>query len=264
MEMGFGQPKLEKDSDLYKSGFRLPESGVSVETLEPDEVPETINIEEVFSLEKGNFDLPEESMPSVEVREKRQEYMRELLNLPHVEKINEEHKESFGVIDKILSKTLEFYLLNIPFLPYKEKIEKFLEDKLENFDPKEMKREGEKKDTVNIALVSRCIKRKDFLGAYEAFWGTWNPSTHKATRSVYDALGGNEKPVTATAGAFFYSGVFLHAMNPFVLPLYAMQMATAGPESVARIAAMITGTYVVLGIPVMINKGIKALKKKTN
>lgn len=153
-------------------------------------------------------------------------------------------------------------LLFLPFLPYKGRIEEFLDGKLENFDPNEMKELMDKKPLLNVKLVSRYLRRKDFLGAYEAFWGTWNPQPHKAARSVYDALGGNEKPVTATAGSFLYSGVFLHSFHPYMLPIYTIQAVAGRPESIALVATFVTGTYVALGIPVLVRKGIESFKKK--
>jgi len=261
MEKSFEQPHLDPNSELYKSGFRVPESNVSVEILEADEMPK-IEIDEVFGLDKLNgFYLPKEAMPSPETQEKRKGYLQKLLELPFVERVREKSREISQVVDNILSKTLEYYLVAIPFLPYKKRVEEFLDEKLENFDLEEMS-ELEKKPVLNVKLVSRYLKRKDFLGAYEAFWGTWNPQPHKATRSVYDALGGNERPLTATAGSFLYSGVFLHAFNPYILPIYAIDAAIGKPELIAISAALVTGTYVALGIPVLVRKSIGSFKKK--
>ncbi len=261
MEKSFEQPHLDPTSELYRSGFRIPESNVGVEVLETGEMPE-IKVQDVFALsEDSGFYLPKEVMPSPEVQEKRKGYLQKLLDLPFVERAREKSKGISQVVDKVLSKTLEYYLAAVPFLPYKGKVEQFLGDKLENFDPEEMDRLREK-PSLNVKLVSRFLKRKDFLGAYEAFWGTWSPQPHTAARSVYDALGGNEKPVTATAGSFLYSGVFLHSFHPYMLPIYTIQAVAGRPESIALSAAFVTGTYVALGIPVLVRKGIESFKKK--
>ena len=261
MNKSFEQPHLDPTSELYKSGFRIPESNVGVEVLEAEEMP-NIKTQDVFALsEETGFYLPQEAIPSHEVQEKRKGYLQKLLDLPFVERAREKSKEISRVVDRVLSKTLEYYLAVVPFLPYKGRVEQFLDDKLENFDPEEMRRLREK-PLLNVKLVSRYLKRKDFLGAYEAFWGTWNPQPHTAARSVYDALGGNEKPVTATAGSFLYSGVFLHSFHPYLLPIYAIEAAAGKPEMIAANAALVTGAYVALGIPVLVRKGIESFKKK--
>lgn len=263
MEKPFEQPHLDPNSELYRSGFRIPESNISVEALEADEMPK-IEIDDVFALDEQNgFHLPKEAMPSPETQEKRKGYLQKLLDLPFVERMREKSKEVSQVVDTILSKTLEYYLAVVPFLPYKGKVEEFLDEKLENFDPDEMKSLMDKKPLLNVKLVSRYLKRKDFLRAYEAFWGTWNPQPHKAVRSVYDALGGNERPITATAGSFLYSGFFIHAFNPYMLPIYAIQAVSGRPEGIATTVALTTGTYVALGIPVLVRKGIESFKKKS-
>lgn len=261
MEKSFEQPHLDPNSELYKSGFRIPETGVSVEVLEAEEMPK-IEVDDVFTLDEQGFYLPKEAMPSQETQEKRKGYLQKLLELPFVEKVREKSKEVSQVVDNVLSKTLEYYLAVVPFLSYKGRVEEFLDEKLENFDPNEMKELMDKKPLLNVKLVSRYLKRKDFLGAYEAFWGTWNPQPHKAARSVYDALGGNERPVTATAGSFLYSGVALHAFHPYMFPIYTIQAASGSPERIASTAAFVTGTYIALGIPVIIRKGIESFKKK--
>lgn len=110
MEKSFEQPHLDPNSELYKSGFRISESNVSVEVLEADEMPK-VEVDDVFGLdEQHGFYLPKEAMPFSETQEKRKGYLQKLLDLPFVERMREKSKEVSQVVDNILSKTLEYYL----------------------------------------------------------------------------------------------------------------------------------------------------------
>ncbi len=164
-------------------------------------------------------------------------------------------------LDKIISKTFENYFFSLPFIPHRRELGQFLNSKLANFDPNEMEDLIQRKPILNVKLISRYLKRNDFLGAYEAFWATWNPVTHKAIRSVYDALGGNDNAPIATIGAFLYSGL-VHTLHPYMIPIYIILAINGRWTDIASTAMVVTGTFGALSIPVATRKIIRVKNAK--
>jgi len=174
-------------------------------------------------------------------------------------------------IEKPVSKTLQYYLYITPFIPHKEKIGQFLNNKLPGFDLDEMKRLG-KKPLYDVEEVTAAFKKgsqdnltKGVLNAVEKFWATWNPYTHNACLATYIALGGKKKPVQATMGTFLYSGVFFHSLHPCILPVYSSALAfTGNGYLIVPTAIAIAGIYTLGGIPIAIQKYVKHKKAQNN
>lgn len=142
-------------------------------------------------------------------------------------------------------------------------VDKFLNEQLSNYEPdfhiKSLKQIDRHKFVgLNFQMVSRCIRRKDFLGAYESVWGTWNPLFREPNKMLYKGLGGDEKPFFSTIATMGYNGL-IHVVGPVGLPIYlGSSLATgANPADVLSYTAMASGAFMVLGIPVAIKKEMR-------
>ncbi len=162
--------------------------------------------------------------------------------------------------------------------PYKpnfwQKTKKFLNDYTENpkdmlafrisggynpIGPKEVRKKVLKKLNMNDytdrlynkALVKRYLDRKDYLGAYEAFWSTWNPPVQKQFKNIYKKLGGNAHSVRATTGTWMYA-VAKHAVDGW--PIYIAEAALGAPNLIPITIGGIAALYTAAGIPVIYSK----------
>ena len=162
----------------------------------------------------------------------------------------------------IVAKTLEYDLSIFPVHKIRP-VGNFLERHFPPFDRNNVSISEEKKALLNTKLVGRYLKRGKILSAYEAFWGTWNPKPAAGPSEVYSALGGNKRPAVSTLGAFTYSGAVTHGMHPLSMPVYMIELATNHPGVVLQTWLFVTGFYIVAGLPIAINKGIRNVKSRS-
>lgn len=90
----------------------------------------------------------------------------------------------------------------------------------------------------NKALVQRYLKKHDYLGAYEAFFSTWNPPAQRPTKEAYKLLGGNKHPLRASAGAWTYS-ILNHVL--LFTPAYAAEALLGHPNLIIPTAGAVAG-----------------------
>lgn len=145
--------------------------------------------------------------------------------------------------------TAEYWSLFIP----SQKFRNYLSSKLKYYNFDEMRKQRDK-PFLNTKLLKRQYERKGLLGAYEAFWSTQNKAPQRCVRKVYERLGGNEHPIQATIGAFTYSGFVVHALNPFAMLIYVIEVIKGTPNYIPFMMAGVTACYMVAGIPVAYSK----------
>jgi len=152
-------------------------------------------------------------------------------------------------LSEVFGRTLEYYTQFIPSKRLKRK----LSERCEHYDFDEFKATYDE-PFLDTRTVREGFKQGGLLKAYEKFWSCWNKPAQRPIRAVYDALGGSERPVKATMGAFTFSGAVIHGLNPVMLPLYTISAATGDADSILGVWAAIAGFYVLAGIPAAISK----------
>lgn len=262
--------------DIDKIGALTPE----LETLQRVEIiPEEVTPEDVFTLN----DIPKES--DEPLGEKQKTYLSRLMGTPG-KWLRTDHPV-YQLMDGFLSATTA-HALSLPkfvgahfFEPLAEKVagrkvnltqygslDRFLQEQLQNYNPeyhKKIQRDIRKHPLVGIAvkLMLRKVKTGDFLGAYESFWGSFNPIWRHPNRMFYKGAGGEEKPFFATVTTMGYNG-FMHVFHPLALPIYlGAASQSSHPEQFISEAAVRAGTaFAVLGVPVGVRKYLRNRKVK--
>jgi hypothetical protein len=225
---------------------------------------ETIGVDTIFTFdEKNGFFKPQdyaidhtpESKGTEQADlEKKQNYLKKLLSLQTFPEVKTKLGEVASKCERILSQTLEYYCFATRSTPM---VGGWLESKLVTFNAEkayELEEAGANQPRLNAKLIFRYIKKGDLLKAYEAFWGTWNPTTQPLTNTVYKALGGDKRPITATMGTFTYSGAVLHGFHPYAMPLFLLEAYAGVPEMIAAQVAVNTAAFAIMGIPVAFAK----------
>jgi len=120
---------------------------------------------------------------------------------------------------------------------------------------------------ARTAYLKRCWARGDYMAAYEAFWAGWNPAPRAVMRAVYEAVGGNRRPVRSTLVTFASSGLVHLALLP-ALPLWILTLVLTArflpphqEDIVSHWACAVIplsiGAWVLLGAPVLLAKGLR-------
>jgi hypothetical protein len=169
-------------------------------------------------------------------------------------------------LEKVVSKTLEYDLMfPLRIGKIKDRLGGFLEKHLKDFDSSEAGRIGDEHAFFKDPRpIKESLKKLHLLTAYEEFWSNWNPVAALPSKEVYKALGGKDKPVRATMGAFFYSGLVVHALNPLMVPMYAYAAITnnLNLSFMPIVIGTVTAAYVAMGVPVAISKHLRQEKEK--
>ncbi|MCL4415850.1 MAG: hypothetical protein M1365_03985 [Actinobacteria bacterium] len=139
-------------------------------------------------------------------------------------------------------------------------VDRFLQEQLQNYDPnfhRKFSRDLMKHPLAGVAgkLILKRIRKGDLLGAYEGFWGSWNPIVRHPNRILYKSLGGDKKPFFSTVATMGYNGL-MHVFHPVALPMYlGLASKSSNPEQfMAESAATLATTFAVLGVPIGLRK----------
>jgi hypothetical protein len=117
-----------------------------------------------------------------------------------------------------------------------------------------------KRPKMSIKEALRLFRQNGSLSeTYERFWGRQGAEYSEVTRTVYNRLGGNKRPVVSTIGAFAYSGL-MHAIDPMMTLFYTSEIPVSlmakvdYPEVVGSQMLFLTAAWAMMGVPVAINK----------
>lgn len=168
-------------------------------------------------------------------------------------------------LGRLAAKTLQHHLAVAAYVPRAARTAaaRGLAARLEHFDLREMDEASRRPPLPAASRAAALARRGRPLEAYEAFWSEWNPFARLATREAYRLLGGDRRPFLATLGAFVYSGVFLHALNPLVVPLLpliaGMAVLFGAPVglTIAGVLAAAAAAFLLLGLPVAAAKAAR-------
>jgi hypothetical protein len=109
--------------------------------------------------------------------------------------------------------------------------------------------------------IRKLLLTGRWLDAYEHWWACRRPATRRRlTLPLYGLLGGDERPVLATLGVFFWSGL-LHALWYPLIPVYIW---LAYRDKAFSLFVLLLLLYVLLGLPVAIHKGLRHRRNARN
>lgn len=262
----------EKEHFISPQDMLTPEQSKKLADFEINS--EEVTPDDVFTLAGEKDGLPQE------ITEDQRTYLSKLMGTPG-EWIAQD-SALYQLMDGLLSATFAHYLSLPKFIGgeiegliedvFHKKIkliegnavDRFLQEQLQNYDPnfhQKISKDLKERPLIGIAvkMIYKKVKVGDLLGAYESFWGSWNPLWRQPNKMLYKGAGGKNRPFFASVTTMGYSG-FIHVFHPLALPLYIAVGATSNQPLETFLLSMgvhQAGRFAVLGIPVGLKKYLK-------
>jgi hypothetical protein len=142
-------------------------------------------------------------------------------------------------------------------------------------------------DLLRSSFVEGYLTKKGFLGravrtffsghpleGFEFFWSGWNPVLARVTtRPMFRLLGGNRRPVPATALTFMYTAGVVHFLWLVTLVLLAARWAHArdpsfrlggwiGADANFLVVLGVLCAYAFFGLCIGVSKALRARRKR--
>jgi hypothetical protein len=148
---------------------------------------------------------------------------------------------------KIIYLTLAYYMYTLSFSieSFKKTNNEILLESIKEIE------KNKKNKFLNLKLIQKFLQKNDILGAYQAFWATWNPITNSITRKIYNIFGGSKNHKLAVITTFIYSAIFLHALHPYILMIYIALLLLKMHFAISWLFFIMTAGYSLLGLPLI-------------